>query len=534
MKNIPCTLRAVGLALTATLLVSVLGENTLLAAGGDLYLSDTTPGNIEQATPTSNGSTEGDFATALQGPYGLAFDKGGNLFVDNSGAGTIVKIAPDGSKSTFASEPGRLNGMAFDANGNLFVADYDHGSIDYLSPKGTRNFWAFGLNQPAGLVIDHSGNLYVTERGANVVTKYTGGIRSVFTSGLVAPTGLAIDDVGVLYVVEENGALYKLAANGSKSAPIASGFGGATAVAIDATGNIYVAENAKAGFKSAVTERIKPDGSRGIFTASNQNLQALAVAPTGHLLNISTRATIQGGDNVLIAGFITTGNSTMGLLMCGIGPSLTGFGVTNALQDPTIELTSGGASYGSNDNWKDDEPSQIQATGLAPTDNRESAILKYINPGAYTTIERGKNNVTGIGLVEVYNLNTVFNSEVANLSTRGFVGTGDNALIAGFIIGGGEATILVRAIGPSLTAFGVSGALQDPTLTVRDANGFPVGFDNDWKQHQQAQIQATGIAPKDDRESACLINLAAGSYTALVSGVGDTTGVGLVEVYRVK
>jgi sugar lactone lactonase YvrE len=520
-----------------TLLGSLFSANILHAAGGDLYLTDTTNGTVEQATAIQGGSSSLDFAIGLKSPYGLAFDKAGNLFVDEGNTGNITKIAPDGSKSTFANEPGRLNGVAFHPNGNLFVADYNLGTIDYLSPTGARTFYAFGLNQPAGLAFDHAGNLYVTERSANVVTKYsTSGLRSVFTNNLVAPTGLTADRAGNIYVVEENGALYRLATNGSKAATIATGFGGATAIAIDEFDNIYVAENAKPGFKQAVTERITPNGSRSIFTgnSADQNLQGLAIAPTGYLLNISTRATVQTGDNVLIAGFITKGSTPVQLLVRGIGPSLANAGIPNALPDPTLEIDAGSSSIASNNNWKDEAQSAIQSTGLAPTDDRESAIRSYLSTGTYTTIERGKNSGTGIGLVEIYDLDTVFNSEIANISTRGFVGTGDNVLIGGFIIGGGEATVVVRAIGPSLTAFGVAGALQDPTLTVRNSNGFPVGFDNDWKQHQQAAIQATGLAPKDDRESAVLLALPAGGYTAVVSGVGDTTGVGLVEIYRIK
>ncbi len=457
--------------------------------------------------------------------------------MDEGNTGNIIKIAPDGSKSTFANEPGRLNGMAFDANGNLFVADYNVGTIDYRSPNGAQHYYALGLNQPAGLAFDPAGNLYVTERGSNVVSKYnTSGLKSVFTSGLVAPTGLAVDRLGHLYVVEENGSLYRLNADGSKAAPLATGLGGATAIAIDSQDNLYVAENAKPGYNQAVTEKITSGGARSIFTANSadQNLQGLAIAPTGHLRNIATRVGVQTGEKVLIAGFITTGDTI--LLLRGLGPSLSNAGVAGALQDPILSLYgSTGSKFNGNDNWKDggDGPA-IQSTGIPPTDNREAALLLGLGGDSYTVIESGKNKTTGIGLVEVYEIATSSDAELANISTRGFVGTGDNVLIGGFIIGGGDATVVVRAIGPSLTAFGVVGALQDPTLTVRNANGFPVGFDNDWKQHQQAAIQATGLAPKDDRESAVLLSLPAGQYTAAVSGVGNTTGVGLVEIYRIK
>lgn len=520
------------LASTLFLALSLATSQQLRAAAGDLYISDNFYGTIVQSTTTQSGSSYGDFATGLQNPYGLAFDKAGNLFVAAAGPGKILKVATDGSYTNFANEPGRFNAMAFHPNGNLFVADYNIGFIDSISPKGVVTNYAFGLTQPAGMVFDHAGNMYVTERSSNIVTKYNG-VRSVFSSGLVAPTGIAIDSADNIYVVEQNGSLYRLAANGTKAATIATGFGSATALAIDAAGNLYVTQNYKPPFTAAVTERIKPDGSRTIMTASNKDLEGIAVAPAGHLVNISTRASVETGDNALIAGFITTGTGSANLVVRGLGPSLAAAGINNALQDPTLDLAVGSTVLASNDNWKDTQQTFLQGTGIAPSDNRESAIARYLSPSAYTAALRGKNNGTGSGLVEVYDLSPSFETELANISTRGQVGTGDNVLIAGFIISGGQATV-VRALGPSLTAAGVNGALQDPYLVVRDANGFPVAFDNDWKQHQQAAITATGLAPKNDRESASLITLVSGTYTAVVSGFSDTTGVGLVEVYKLK
>ena len=167
----------------------------------------------------------------------------------------------------------------------------------------------------------------------------------------------------------------------------------------------------------------------------------------------------------------------------------------------------------------------------------ESAILRTLAPGNYTAILRGKNNLVGIGVVEAYDLDQAANSKLANIATRGFVDTNDNVMIGGLIVGGHNgsgARVLVRASGPSLTAFGVSGALADPTLELRDGNGSKIAINDNWKDGQQTAIQATTLAPTDDRESAVLITLPAGNYTAIVRGRDNTTGVALVEVYNVK
>jgi hypothetical protein len=255
------------------------------------------------------------------------------------------------------------------------------------------------------------------------------------------------------------------------------------------------------------------------------------------LLNISTRLQVLTDANVLIGGFIITGPVSKSVLVRAIGPSLSNFGVIGALADPTLELHEPDGTVLTNDNWKDSQQAEIEATGLPPSDDLESAIVETLAPGAYTAIVAGKDNTTGIGLVEAYDLDQPVESELANISTRGFVDTGDNVMIGGFIIGPdglGDATVLVRGIGPSLTDFGVAGALQDPTLELHDASGNTLMTNDDWKETQQTEIEATGLAPTDDRESAILSTLAPGAYTAIVRGALDTTGVGLVEIYHLE
>jgi hypothetical protein len=211
------------------------------------------------------------------------------------------------------------------------------------------------------------------------------------------------------------------------------------------------------------------------------------------------------------------------------------------LQDTTLELHDSANQVVFNDNWNDSQESLIEATAIAPTDFRESAIVIGLEPGSYTAIVAGKDGTTGIALVEVYDLGTVIlgnsgTAKLANISTRGFVDTGNNVMIGGFIISGQATSVVVRAIGPSLSAFGITGALQDPTLALKDANGATLISNDNWQDNsmQAAEIQQAGLAPTDPRESALFATLASGGYTAIVSGKDNTTGVALVEVYALQ
>lgn len=290
--------------------------------------------------------------------------------------------------------------------------------------------------------------------------------------------------------------------------------------------------NTTVSFSQTGTYTLELSADDGVHTVAYDAVVITAM-PQVRMGNISTRAAVGVGQNVTIGGFIIQGNTSKQILIRALGPSLSNAGVQGVLLDPTLALhdSSGNLLLG-NDNWKDTQQQAIQNTGLAPRDDRESSILTSLAPGNYTAIVSGKNNTGGIGLVEVYEMQQP-GPRLMNISTRGFVGTGGNVMIGGLILTGTDtARILFRAIGPSLGAFGIQGPLVDPTIDLRNAQGTPVAINNNWKDSQQAAIQSTGLAPKDDRESALLVDLNVGNYTAIVSGVNSASGVALIEAYH--
>ncbi len=225
------------------------------------------------------------------------------------------------------------------------------------------------------------------------------------------------------------------------------------------------------------------------------------------------------------------------VLIRGLGPSLDGAGVDGALADPLIALHSvaTGEIIMSNDNWKNNQQDEIAATGLAPANDLEAALVITLAPGAYTVIERGKLDTTGVGLIELYDLGAGVGPELANISTRGFVATESNVMIAGFIVAnssGESDQVIVRGLGPSLGAFGITNPLTDPVLELRDINGALLATNDNWKDTQQTEIESVGLPPTNDAEAALIMTLPPGAYTAIESGKSGGTGVGLVEVYN--
>ncbi|HWM24043.1 MAG TPA: kelch repeat-containing protein [Chthoniobacterales bacterium] len=271
-----------------------------------------------------------------------------------------------------------------------------------------------------------------------------------------------------------------------------------------------------------------PGGATSINFDATSDHQVFVVSAPATFANISTRLKVETGENVLIGGFIVTGTASKRIILRAIGPSLP---VSGTLANPRLELYNGaGQLVAANDNWRDAPNEQeIIDSSIPPSHDLESAILTTVAPGNHTAIVRGENDATGIALVEVYDLEAGSDTKLANISTRGFVQTGENVLIGGLILTGLEPRrVIVRAIGPSLAR---PDALADPTLELRDANGGLLAFNDNWRTSQEAEIIGTTIPPSNDLESAVVQTLAPAHYTAIVQGQNAATGIALVEAY---
>lgn len=498
------------------------------AAVGDLYVSDFDNGVVLRFNATGQSSV---FASGLDSPFGLAFDRHGNLFVADGN--TILRFTPQGARTTFAANLNLPTALAFDAAGNLFAANFSGNSILKFTPDGSQTTFASQLNNPSGLVFDGAGNLFASDYGSGQMFEFTPtGTKTTFTSGLARPEEIVFDASGHLFVATfTDGKIHKFTPAGSETT-FASGLSGSWGLALAPDGRLFEADSTSGSILS-----FTPDGMRTTFATGIGVPTFLAFEPpTGLLLNISTRMPVLPGDDAVICGFIITGTDPKKLILRGMGPSLDRLGVPGALSDPILELhDSTGAAITTNDNWKDTQQAEIEATGIPPGNDLESSIVATLAPGAYTAIERGKAGTSGVGLVEVYDLDNPIVSTLANISTRGFVETEGNVMIGGFIVGAGNGvTIIVRAIGPSLAGAGITNALADPTLELHDGNGALVRANDNWKETQEGEIRATTIPPTDDLESAIVATLVPGAYTAIVAGKGGTTGVGLVEVFNLR
>jgi hypothetical protein len=342
--------------------------------------------------------------------------------------------------------------------------------------------------------VDGDGNVFTSEFFTGRVYKYSpdGSTRTVFTP----PTGSSAGDIN-----------------------------------FDRAGNLLLNMT---GQKSIF--KIAPDGTKTVFASGLGFAAWSAWEPArGHSVNLSTRMRVQTGENVLLGGFILTGSEPTTVVIRAIGPSLKDFRIDGALGDPILELHDDkGALIVANDNFRDTQEAELQASGFSPSNNLESAMIATLQPGTYTTLVRDKNGDSGVGLVEVYDLNGATHSKLVNLSTRGYVENGSNVMIGGFIVDKDGETVLLRAIGPSLAKAGVNDPLLDPTVSLFDSNGSLLSSNDNWKDSQEVAIRATGIAPSNELESAILTTLTPGAYTAVVQSRNGASGVGLVELYNLN
>ena len=505
------------------------------AGATTLFVTNFGVNTITEYDESGNGTP---FTTAfVNGPNGIALDASGNVYVSTNN-NTVEKFSPTGQDLGVFASLG-LNfplGLAFDRNGNLYIANFAGNTVRKVAPNGSDLGIFANVLQPTGLAFDSAGNLYVAT-DSNLIQRFMpdGTPLIPFSSpALLNPEGLAFDSLGLLYVASNGTDSIEVfsPAGSDLGAITSSGLSGPVGLAIDRNDNLYVVNSL-----STTIEKFSPGGIETTFATTGFQPAFIAVQESPNLVNISTRLNILTGDNVLDGGFIITGIGSKTILIRGLGPSLADAGISGVLADPIIELHSGTTNeiIASNDNWKNNQQTEIQATGIAPTKDAEAALIATLSAGAYTVIERGKAATTGIGLIEVYDLGGSAGAELANISTRGFVDTGSNVMIAGFIATsatGGSGEFLLRALGPSLGEAGVAQPLADPVLELHDLNGALIASNDNWKSDQQTAIEATGIPPNQDAEAAILALLAPGPYTAIESGKNGGTGVGLVEVYN--
>ena len=418
-----------------------------------------------------------------------------------------------------------------------------------------RSIWALGLRNPFTFGFQpNTGRMFINDVGAGSWEEINDGIAGSnygwpTCEGACSPTNRSLRDPLFQYghgtgattgCAIVGAAFYNPATNQFPSSYIGKYFfadvcSGWIRVFDPATGT---ASAFASDIFSPVDLQVGPDGSLYYLTReSNGRIFKVSAIPS-QAQNISSRAMVTTGENVMIGGFIITGTVDKRVIVRGLGPSLQQSNIPNPLPDPMLELHgSTGALITSNNNWKDTQQTEIANSQLAPQNELESAIIATLQPGAYTAILKGNNGMNGVGLVEVYDLDSGAASKLANISTRSFVQTGDNRLIGGFILGSniGAAKVIVRGIGPSLTQFGLSNVLTNPTLELRDSNGGLIRANDNWQEdsNQAAQITASGIAPSNPAESAIAASLLPGNYTAILAGQSGGTGVGVVEIYNI-
>ena len=463
---------------------------------------------------------------------------GGNLnitqsnFVQNqitgSGNGSVLTTAPVAASTSIPAEPisGTISDCVFSNNsGGATIYDGDRDTPPYNLLQYSSNA-IFSANGSVAYDGDYVSASTVAQLNQLVMHRSDGTttIKAPLPAN-VAPTSAPV--VAALLMIPPT--IVQRGAPG-ETLPISSH------LAYSAGGGAAVLDGTVQGSSSGIVPTIV----NGVHTLTVGSTSVSTVPPPSLALNISTRLPVGTGQNVLVGGFIIQGPVPKNVIIRAMGPSLP---MADVLQDPFLELHDGtGATIATNDNWRSTQIGglvasgqsiEIQASTLAPSNDAESAIIATLNPGAYTAVVRGATNGTGIAVVEAYDLDSDNSSTLANISTRGFIQTGDNVMIGGFILGGGTGAtrVVVRGIGPSLGAFGITNPLLDPMIELHNANGTLIDSNDNWRTNQ-AVIQSTGLQPGNDAESALLLSSPApGAYTVILRGTNGGTGVGVVEAY---
>jgi uncharacterized delta-60 repeat protein len=470
--------------------------------------------------------------------YELGLQPSGKILLSNS-AGQLLRLNPNGSVDPAFSpaQSGSLVAVQADAKivlraSTRLVRLMVDGALDdgFDSPPGT------GLYPPTFLALQPNGMLLVARVLDGIDSFYfsrfsqNGSLDEAFSPEIRRVPLVAADLTGIYFwanvlplgqpVQQEIGRFFFDGSRDPNFAVQLNSGGGLSTLLVQPNGQLLVAGSF--------------DHINGVARAGIARVNGAAPKK---LANLSTRVGVGTGQRVEIGGFIISGNMSKKVMVRALGPSLGSGGVigSETLANPSLELhDSTGAIIGQNDDWRDIQEAEIIASGIPPLDNAEAAIVKVLAPGQYTAVIQGRNGGEGIGLAEVYDLDPFSDSSLANISTRGFVSDNGGVMIGGFILRGPEpSTVAVRAIGPSLGSSGISGALADPMVELHDADGTIVEANNNWRDNE-AEVSAAGLAPTDDLESALVRTLLPGSYTAIVRGSGNATGVGLVEVYHLQ
>ncbi len=412
----------------------------------NLYVASIRGNSIVKFTPDGTRST---LASGIASPLGVGVDAQGNVYTGGLTSGLITKITPDGTKSTFATDVARAYAIVFDRDGNMLAAERDAGEVSKFTPQGVRSTFLTGLVSPFGLVFDSNGNLFVSEHDGAQITKVTPeGVRSVFASDLRSPAFMAIEPaegspvnistrlkvgtggdvlIGGFIVTGTEPKRVIVRALGP-SIPLAGTLSDPVLELHDASGLIASNDNWRTDQEAEIIKTTVPptndlesaivatlpannsaytaivrgaNNSTGIGLVEAYDLDATANSKLG---NISTRGFVEGGDSVMIGGFIVNNNGAR-IVARAIGPSLQNHGVANALPDPTLTLfNASGEPVATCNNWRETQQAAIMQTGLAPENDLEAALVTTLANGAYTAVISDQQGGTGVALVEIYSI----------------------------------------------------------------------------------------------------------------------------------
>jgi uncharacterized delta-60 repeat protein len=527
---VPGTSSATALALQPDGKIVVAGHTISTSNNADFAVARLTPGQSGAVTAIQLDPSFGDGGVATS-----------DLGTDDDFVGAVA-IRGDGKIGESGRSGGAFATLLYNPNGTVDI-DYNGGGR-VVTPLNGSDFGRGVTFQPDGkiVVVGSAGTAFGVLRydsGGSPDSTFNG------TGSVITPAGSSSGAAAV--VIQANGKIVAAGAADSTFAILRYNADGSLDQSYGGTGIVRFTFNDTAhDFASALAldssgRAVVAGDADGLFGVA----RLLGDAPPGLVGNVSTRLPVGTGDNALIEGFIVQGpaGSTKKIIVRAIGPSLTPFGIPDALANPTLEIhdaSANNATVATNDDWRNtqvgglitsDQSAEIASSRVPPSNDLESAIIANLAPGSYTAVVRGAGDTTGTGVVDAYDLSAASPARLANIATRGLIQPGDKLMIAGFIIQNAPVRAVVRAIGPSLSAFGITNALPDTTLQLRDSSGAIVRENDDWQTDQKQELESTGLQPTNDLEAALVATIPPGQYTAQVRGKPETTGIGVVQIY---